>query len=249
MRLRVPHTTSPRTDPAWAIAARPGRRTTALVGWAAGCLGLVLAAAGGCATTGTATAPSAPSGPSVIADSRLCAGTDDDPKGERDPACAPTPTHEPVELVNHLAGCRAGLRGPAELRLGDQLLAILRPGERKTFSLPRGDIELTIIDNGRTETRALSLAGSGPVVVELGCGPESFGAGLQPLVLEGAHGRCTSTDAIKVRAGGLDLEVGPGQVQTLFLPRGSHIVKVGGVGRTIELGDAGARVPLSDCGL
>lgn len=235
MRLSIP--TSPRPTPA--IAARATGRALALTGWA--CLGL----ATGCATTGTAPAPTAPP---VINDTRLCVGTDDDPKGERDPACAPTPTHEPVVLVSHLAGCRAGQRGPAEFRLGDQLLTTLRPGERKAFNLPRGDVELTILDNGKTETRALSLQGSGPVVIELGCGPEVFTAGLQPLVLEGAHGACTINDAIKVRAGGLDLEVGPGQFQTLFLPRGSHIVRVAGVDRTVELGAGGAFVPLSDCG-
>lgn len=201
--------------------------------------------ASGCGTThGTTVSPA----PNVITDTHLCVGSKDDPRGERDPACAPTPTHEPVELVNHLAGCRAGLRGPAEFRLGDQLLATLRPGERKTFNLPRGDLELTIIDNGKTEVRALSLAGSGPISIELGCGPQAFTAGLQPLVLEGAYGTCTSNDPIKVRAGGLDVEVGPNQVQTLFLPRGSHIVKVAGVERTIELGEGGAFVALSDCG-
>jgi len=206
---------------------------------------VVAAAHLACGATGASTVPPPPD---VINDARLCVGTPDDPKGERDPRCAPTPTHEPVELVNHLAGCRAGLRGPAEFRLGDQLLAVLRPGESRSFNLPRGDIELTIIDNGRTETRALSLAGSGPVVIELGCGPQVFTSGLQPLVLEGPFGTCTSADTIKVRAGGLDLEIGPNQVQTLFLPRGSHIVKIAGVDRTIELGDGGALVPLSDCG-
>jgi len=188
-----------------------------------------LAASGialGCGTTHVAAGTTPPT---VISESRLCVGTADDPQGELDPACAPTPTHQQVELVNHLAGCRAGLRGPAEFRLGDQLLVTLRPGERKTFNLPRGDVELTIIDSGKSETRALSLAGSGPVSVELGCGPQAFTAGLQPLVLEGAHGTCTSNEPIKVRAGGLDVEVGPNQVQTLFLPRGSHIVKIAGV--------------------
>jgi hypothetical protein len=206
---------------------------------------IALATLSGCASSGPP-APRPPE-PKVIADRRLCVGTPDDPKAERDPACASDETHEAVELVHHRAGCRAGLRGPATFRVGEQLLATLRPGERKSLRLPRGDVELIVDADGRRETRALSLAGAGPVVVELGCGPERFLArGLQPLLIEGPRGGCADAP-VPVRAGGLVLAVGPDQVQTLFLPRGSHVVKVGGIERTVELGEGGAIVPLG-CG-
>ena len=52
---------------------------------------------------------------------------------------------------------------------------------------------------------------------------------------------------MKVRAGGLDLRVGQDQFQTLFLPRGSHVVKIDGVERTIVL-DGPMRLPLTTCG-
>ena len=219
-------------------------------------LAILLVGADGCATTPTGAPPPLPSQPIVLPDSRLCAGTPDDPRGERDPACAPDGTHERVDLVHHLAGCRAGLRGPAEFRLlaqgvdptdpaaPSQLLATLRAGEKRALSLPRGDVVIAIDQDGHRETHALSLEGSGPVVLEVGC--TSFVGGLVPLVLEGPHGPCP-TDTVKVRAGGLDLRVGQDQFQTLFLPRGSHVVKIDGVERTIVL-DGPMRLPLTTCG-
>ena len=163
--------------------------------------------------------------------------------------CTPKPdaTHETVELVNHIAGCRAGTRGPAEFRIGERVLATLSPGESKALVLPHGEVEITITEDGTSETRALSLGGSGPVQVELGCAPRSFDVrGVQPLVLEGPT--CGDPDGIKVRAGGLELEVARGRFQTLFLPRGTHILKVAGVERTITLDLGGSVIPLGNCG-
>lgn len=163
--------------------------------------------------------------------------------------CTPKPdrTHETVELVNHIAGCRAGTRGPAEFRIGERLVATLNPGESKALVLPHGDVEIIISEDGKTETRALSLGGSGPVQVELGCAPRSFDArGVQPLVLEGPT--CGDAESIKVRAGGLDLEVARDRYQTLFLPRGTHLLKVAGAERIITLDLGGSVIPLGNCG-
>jgi len=196
--------------------------------------------------------------PALLTHEVLCRGDATHPRAELDPACAPSATHELVELVNHLAGCRAGLRGRAVFSLGEQPLAGLLPGERKTFSLPRGEATLTITEGEHSETRPLSLGGSGPVRVEVGCAPQAFVAGgLQPLVLEGPRGDCpgvhvpTNTEPvapivpIKVRAGGLEVAVGFEQVQTLFLPRGSYLVMVDGVERTVDIGQGGAVTPLA----
>lgn len=184
--------------------------------------------------------------PPLIGDERLCRGDPADPRAERDPRCATVTTHEPVELVNHFAGCRAGPRGAATFKLGAETLATLAPGERKIFMLPRGDVSLTIVDGERSETRELSLEGTGPLVIEVGCAPGTPGAdGLRPLVLLGAPLACAAdAPPVRVRAGGLELEVGPGQAHTVFVPRGSHLVKVGGATRTVDVGADGAVVPL-----
>lgn len=171
-----------------------------------------------------------------------------------DPGCVgpqcnpkPDPTHETVELINHIAGCRAGQRGAAEFRIGDRLVATLNPGESKALVLPHGEVEIAITEDGKTETRALSLGGSGPVQVELGCAPRSFDArSVQPLVLEGPT--CGDADSIKVRAGGLDLEVARDRFQTIFLPRGTHVVRVAGSDRIITLDLGGSTIPLGNCG-
>lgn len=198
--------------------------------------------------------------PIVFPDLQLCQGSDGDPAGEGDPRCATDASHEQVILVHHAAGCSAGLRGPVDFSLehpgGDapkrQLLATLAPGERKAFQLPRGESELIIAGE---ESRPLALGGSGPVTVAVGCGPEAFrGQGLQPLVLLGAALGCVGGKdepregaPIKVRAGGLDLVVGPREAQTILLPRGAHVVKVAGELRSIEIGEGGLTVPLGTC--
>jgi hypothetical protein len=195
-----------------------------------------------CASAAPAPVPAEP----VLDLERLCAGDAEDPKGERDPACAPARTHEPVEIEHHLAACAPGLHGPAEIRLGDQLLVRLRPGESKAMNLPRGDTTLTIVRDGASETRTFMLAGPGPLLIELGCDPRSFTGGLQPLLIEGPHDACGGGDEpVRVRAGGLNLEIGRDQVQTLLLPRGDHVVKIAGDERTVEIRDGGARVSLA----
>lgn len=198
--------------------------------------------------------------PVVLTDLELCQGRDGDPAGERDPRCATDASHEQVILMHHAAGCVAGIRGPVDFVLehqgGDapkrQLLATLAPGERKAFQLPRGESEVIIAGD---DSRPLALGGSGPVTVAVGCGPEVFrGQGLQPLVLLGTELGCvkgqaddTARAATKVRAGGLDFIVGPREAQTLFLPRGSHVLKIAGEVRTVELGEGGLTVPLGTC--
>lgn len=187
----------------------------------------------------------APAGPPVIPADRLCEGSADVPRGERDPACAPKVSHAPVHIVHHLAGCGPGLHGPAEVRLGDQPLLFLKPGEDKKVNLPRGDVALTIVRDGVSEAHPLMLAGEEPLEIELGCDPASFAGGLQPLLLEGPTGACGGDQPVRVRAGGLELEIGRDQVQTLLLPVGNHLLRIAGDERIVELGPGGARVEVA----
>lgn len=193
-----------------------------------------------------------PAGP-LLDDGLLCAGPD------KDPRCAPEGTHEAVELRHHLAGCEAGLRGPVTFWFAGEALATLAPGESKTFRLPRGDVEIAITTGvettpaGTEDVRSFGLYGSGPLKVEVGCAPTAFrDAGLKPLVVRGPrespgspHASCP---AARIRAGGLDFEVGPAQVRTLFLPVGEHIVRIDGQSQTVRIGPEGASVSVPGCG-
>jgi len=247
-----------------AVAARhagPGPRWPSGRDLASACVATgLLAALSGCPSAPQRKPDDAKKEPTLLTDAQLCQGGSGDPAGEQDPRCAADASHERVILVHHAAGCQAGLRGPVdfvlERRDGDevkrQVLATLAPGERKVFQLPRGESEVIVAGD---DARPLALGGAGPVTVEVGCGPEAFrGRGLQPLVLFGAELSCSRKDGealatapIKVRAGGLDLVVGPREAQTIFLPIGSHLIKVAGETRTIEVGEGGLTVPLGTC--
>jgi hypothetical protein len=194
-----------------------------------------------CASAGAGTPPHTPL---VTPDGDLCAGTPDDPRGERDPACAPSATHEPVEIVSHLAGCAPGVRGPLLVSLGGHHLATLLPGDKRAMRLPRGEVALTLTEGGVSETRALLLAGQGPLVIELGCDPRALAGGLEALILQGPRAEHGCETPIAVRAGGVDLTIDRDQVQTLFLPRGHHVLRIAGSERTVSLGAGGARVDL-----
>ncbi len=217
---------------------------------------LVGAASGGCPATSPhtrtdGTGSSGTTGP-LHDDGLLCAGPDADPR------CAPEGTHEAVELRHHLAGCEAGLRGPVTFWYMGEALATLAPGESKTFRLPRGDIEIAITTGSATpptdapDVRSFGLFGSGPVKVEVGCAPTAFlDAGLMPLVVRGPRAspgpNGTSCPAARIRAGGLDFQVGPSQVRTLFLPVGEHIVRIDGQSQTVRVGAEGASVSAPGC--
>jgi len=221
------------------------------------CLGLVVSAVllGGCPATAprvrTDGGSSGTIGP-LLDDGLLCAGPDADPR------CAPEGTHEAVELRHHLAGCEAGLRGPVTFWYLGEALATLAPGESKTFRLPRGDIEIAITDvetppTGTQDVRSFGLFGSGPVKVEVGCAPTVFrDAGLMPLVVRGPRASpepdSPSCPAARIRAGGLDFQVGPSQVRTLFLPVGDHIIRIDGQSQTVRIGAEGASVSAPGCG-
>lgn len=199
-------------------------------------------------TASCATSPRAPSphAPLVTPEGALCEGRPGDPRGERDPACAPTATHEPVAISYHLAACTPGVRGPIAVRLGEQHLLTLYPGEAKTVRLPRGEVALTLDEGGREDRRELMLEGHGPLVVELGCDPRSFSGGLEALVLEGPRQGQTCETPIAVRAGGLDLTIDRDEVRTLFVPRGHHVLRVAGRERALEVGAGGARLAVCD---
>lgn len=177
----------------------------------------------------------------------------DDPVCEAakdDPRCRPEATHERVELIHHLAGCVPGPRGKATFLLGDELLAELAPGQKKSVRLPRGDTTLTIrrIDGTGAEQLEqvnLSLGGSGPVPVEVGCPASHFASsGLAPLVLWGPAGACPP---VRVRASGLDFELGSGVSWTLLVPVGDHIVRFGAVSQTVTVSSLGATLSAPSC--
>lgn len=168
-----------------------------------------------------------------------------------DVLCRPETTHQRVELINHLAGCEPGPRGKATFSLGDEVLAELAPGQRKSLRLPRGDTTVTIrrVDASgaeQLEQVQLSLAGSGPVPVELGCPASRFAAsGLAPLVLWGPAATCPP---VRVRASGLDFELGSGMSWTLLVPLGDHIVRFGSVSHTVSVSALGATLSAPACG-
>jgi hypothetical protein len=166
-----------------------------------------------------------------------------------DPRCRPESSHERVGLRNHLAGCEPGPRGKASFIIGDEVLAELAPGEQRSVRLSRGDVTVTVRVAPResVETTALSLGGAGPVAVETGCAAGRFaGSGLAPLVLRGPEGACP---AVRVRASGLDFDLGPGLTWTLLVPHGEHVVRFGGVAQTVSVGAEGALLAAPGCGV
>lgn len=177
-------------------------------------------------------------------DDPLCEVAKDDPR------CRPEATHERVELINHLAGCVPGPRGKASFSLGDEVLAELAPGQKKSVRLPRGDTTVTIrrVDTTGaelTEEVHLSLAGAGPVPVEVGCPASRFAAsGLAPLVLWGPAATCPP---VRVRASGLDFELGTGVSWTLLVPFGDHVVRFGSVSQTVTVTALGAQLSAPPC--
>lgn len=168
-----------------------------------------------------------------------------------DPRCRPEATHERVELINHLAGCRPGPRGKATFLLGDEVLAELSPGQKKSVRLPRGDTSLTVKSpnpdgTDHVELVHLSLGGKGPVPVEVGCPAGRFASsGLSPLVLWGPAASCPPS---RVRASGLDFELGAGLSWTLLVPLGDHVVKFGTTSQTVSVGPLGASLTAPACG-
>lgn len=167
-----------------------------------------------------------------------------------DVLCRPEDSHERVELINHLAGCVPGPRGKATFSRGDEVLAELAPGQKKSVRLPRGDTTVTVrrVDaTGAelTEEVHLSLAGKGPVPVEVGCPAGRFAtSGLAPLVLWGPSSSCPP---VRVRASGLDFELGPGVSWTLLVPLGDHVVRFGSVSQTVTVPALGAQLSAPSC--
>lgn len=202
-------------------------------------------AASGCATTRPIAGP-----------------VDVDPGG---PPTEPAPPAVAVlRLANQRAACVAsGTDGKLVFAEGDVVLAELAPSERAEVELPLGRHVLSISDGATRSTRTLEIGPDGALAAETCPVPvvsdRFHGPALVPLTLIGPEATCPAEAAIKARAGGLVIELDPGERTILYLPRGSHVVRTyaprdpatgasaPSSSTTVDLGEAGAELVLGSC--
>lgn len=157
-------------------------------------------------------------------------------------------------LVNHGAGCASGHHGALVFREGERTLAEVAPGDRAEVPLPSGPHTIIIDDAGELSERHIDIAPEGSMLAE-NCPIDRFkGQALQPLTLVGPSTTCPADTTVRARAGGLLIELTVGQRYTLFLPRGSHVIRILGASgmrptreATVDLEAGGAELQLEPC--
>jgi hypothetical protein len=160
--------------------------------------------------------------------------------------CPVEDAHRRVTLRNSAFGCAAGRRGAASFLLENQVIATLAPGASKVVLMPHGVAEFVVEDAGGRASKVVEVGDRGPLEVVAGCLLSRFdGMSLRPLavvvpVASGCQG-------VKVRAGGLEFQLDEGEVQTLFVPAGQHVIRAGGQAQTVTVGPAGAIVEVPLC--
>lgn len=166
----------------------------------------------------------------------------------------PARVESTLVLVNHGAGCSSGHHGALVFREGGTVLAEVAPGDRAEVRILSGMHTITIDDGGALTEHKIVVAPEGSLLAQ-NCPVDRFrGQALQPLTLVGPAPTCPAGTTIRARAGGLLLELSVGQRYTLFLPRGSHVVRILGASgmkatreATVDLQAGGAEVQLEPC--
>lgn len=164
-------------------------------------------------------------------------------------ACEPRDFDEgaTVTLRNSAFGCAAGRRGVVTFSLENQDIAALAPGQSRDFQVPRGVAEFIFEEGAEKVSKRVVVEGAGPYEVLAGCGLQSFAhMALRPLAIVRESG-ATGCAPVKVRASGLEFEVGGGEAQTLFVPAGQHVLKIGDSTQTVSVGAEGAVVEAPRC--
>ncbi len=183
-------------------------------------------------------------------------------------ACASAPTAPAPELVPDGHGDQVALMAPlrltnprlacgiAALRFmrGDELIAVLGPDDRIELAVPVGRHVVTVDDGRGRLDHTVDVPPEG-ATLSPGCMPGPYGSpGLHPLTLIGPDATCLVASA-RARAGGLLVELGVDERQTLYLPPATHVVRIFGdneSGRrsrdaTVDLTVGGAELPLLQC--
>lgn len=168
--------------------------------------------------------------------------------------------------VAHVAhGCAPGLRGPVAVTLGGRAVAEVPPGEEATAFVPTGALIFDVATDGGAEgcsggRVAATVADDGGDLA-IGWSPRVHrAAGLAPLSVLGPAASCPDDVRREVRAGGIDVALGPGEAYTLYVPPGRHRVTVidstGGADEhsdrvardvALEVGAEGGLVPARAC--
>jgi hypothetical protein len=164
-------------------------------------------------------------------------------------ACSPETADDAakVTLRNSPFGCAAGRRGSVRFLLEDQDIVTLSPGQSREFKLPRGIAEFVVEEGGERVAQRVVVDGPRPHEVLAGCGISSFAhMALRPLAIVRENG-ASGCAAVRVRASGLEFEVGGGEAQTLFVPAGQHVLKIGDSTQTVYVGSEGAVVEGPRC--
>jgi len=183
-------------------------------------------------------------------------------------ACATAPAGPPIEqgsgegvvdvittlrLENPRLAC-----GASALRFthGDQVLAVLGPDDRAEIELPVGRYVIRVHDGRGALDHTIDVGPAG-ATLSPGCLPDPYGGPfggprLFPLTLVGPDEACGPV-SVRARAGGLLVELAPGERTVLYLPPATHVVRILEDGKKardarVELAEPGAELRLVTCG-